>query len=66
MDNKKGTKLKQVTVTLTPQQVELLRGVLYEYYKENEYHEPVEETIHREVEEILADAEDQFYSTQAA
>ena len=66
MESKKGTNVKQVTVTLTPQQVELLRGVLYEYYKDNEYHEPHEETLHREVEEILADAEDQFYSTQAA
>ena len=65
MESKKGTKMKQVNVTLTASHIELLRGVLYEYYKENEYLGPLEETIHSEVEEILADAEDQLYSTQA-
>jgi len=65
MVNRKGTEMQKATIALTRQQVDLLRGVLYEYYDKNEYHEPIEKTLHREVEGILADAEDSFCSTLA-
>ncbi len=56
--------MQKTTVTLTSQQVDFLRGVLYEYYSKNEYIESIEKTLHLELEEILASAEDSFYNKE--
>ena len=51
-----------VTVKLTAQQVDMLRGVLYEYYRNSDraYADSDERRIHMQLENILADAEDSF------
>lgn len=53
---------KTATVTLTLEQVDMLRGVLYEY-KANFEMTDLEEDLRLELEEILADAEDEIYLT---
>ena len=59
---KKGTEMsKTVNVSLTPQQIEVLRGVMFEYYSQNEAFDVSEEKIRQELEEILADAEEDVY-----
>jgi hypothetical protein len=62
MMNRKGTEMsKSVNVSLTPQQIEVLRGVMFEYYSQNEAFDVSEEKIRQELEEILADAEEDVY-----
>ena len=62
MMNEKGTEMsKTVNVSLTPQQIEVLRGVMFEYYSQNEAFDVSEEKIRQELEEILADAEEDVY-----
>lgn len=51
----------KTNVELTFQQVALLRGILHEYYKVNEYLCETEKTIHAEIEEILANAENEIH-----
>jgi predicted DNA-binding protein (UPF0251 family) len=59
---RKGTEMsKTVNVSLTPQQIEVLRGVMFEYYSQNEAFDVSEEKIRQELEEILADAEEDVY-----
>lgn len=61
---KKGTEMsKSVNVSLTPTQIDYLRGLIYEYYNTQgaEYMEPQEELLHSQLEEILADAETQAF-----
>jgi len=55
--------MKTTNIKLTAQQVDLLRGVLFEYFKSNEYFDKLEEQLHSEVEEILADAENDLYKS---
>jgi hypothetical protein len=55
--------MKTTNIQLTAQQVDLLRGVLFEYFKSNEYFDKLEEQLHSEVEEILADAENDLYKS---
>jgi len=50
-----------VNVSLSPQQIEVLRGVMFEYYSQNEAFDVSEEKIRQELEEILADAEEDVY-----
>ena len=52
--------MKTVTVELTAKQVDLLRGILFEYYSTHNYIFDEELKLHRELEDILADAEDSF------
>jgi len=54
--------MKTTNIKLTAQQVALLRGVLFEYYFANQYHDELEEKLHSEVEEVLAKAEDELYT----
>jgi hypothetical protein len=61
---RKGTEMsKTVNVSLTPTQIDYLRGLIYEYYNTQgaEYMEPQEELLHSQLEEILADAETQAF-----
>jgi hypothetical protein len=51
----------KTNVELTFQQVDLLRGILYEYYKVNEYLCETEKIIHAEIELILANAENEIH-----
>jgi hypothetical protein len=53
---------KIVNVQLTADQIEILRGVLYEYYSENAAYNNKEEQVRQQLEAILADAEDEIYS----
>lgn len=53
--------MKSTTIKLTSEQIDLLRGVLFEYYKSNEYFDKKEEVLHSEVEKILAIAENTIY-----
>jgi len=55
--------MKTTNIKLTAQQVDLLRGVLFEYFKSNDYFDKLEEQLHSEVEEILADAENDLYKS---
>lgn len=50
-----------INISLTAQQIDLLRGVLYEYYLTHDYHNKEELAIHQELENILAIAEDEIY-----
>ena len=52
--------MDKVQVALTSQQVDLLRGVLFEYYSSHSYHDDSERDLHAELEVLLADAEDSF------
>ena len=55
-------KTKTVTVELTLEQIDNLRGVIFEYYSQNEYFDSTEAKIHSQLESILADAEDEAYA----
>lgn len=55
--------MKTTNIKLTAQQVDLLRGVLFEFYKDNSYNDKLEEQLHSEVEEILADAENDLFKS---
>ena len=64
MMNKKGTEMsKPVSVSLTAKQIDVLRGVLYEYYLTHDYHDREELDIHQELENILGIAEDEIYQS---
>jgi hypothetical protein len=55
---------KSVSVKLTPQQIDYLRGVIYEYYEVHnaEYLCPEESQLHLQLESILAAAENKAYA----
>jgi predicted DNA-binding protein (UPF0251 family) len=53
---------KTINVQLTLDQIEVLRGVLYEYYSQNAAYNKKEEQVRQQLENILADAEDAIYS----
>lgn len=53
---------KTINVQLTADQIEILRGVLYEYYSQNAAYNKKEEQVRQQLENILADAEDAIYS----
>jgi hypothetical protein len=53
---------KTIKVSLTLDQIEVLRGVLYEYYSQNSVYNNKEEQVRQQLENILADAEDEIYS----
>lgn len=57
------SKPKTVSVNLTATQIDYLRGVIYEYYNTHnaEYLEDQESVLHSQLEEILADAENQVF-----
>lgn len=50
-----------ISVDLTAQQIDLLRGILFEYYAHHNAHDDAEEQIRLELEIILADAENELY-----
>lgn len=52
---------KTVNVSLTAEQIDVLRGVLFEYYSQNEVFDNQEETVRLQLEDILADAENELY-----
>jgi hypothetical protein len=54
---------KTVNIQLTQDQIEVLRGVLYEYYSENAAYNNKEEQVRQQLEAILADAEDEIFSS---
>ena len=54
-----------VNIQLTGPQIDLLRGVLYEYYTTHISHDANEESIRLELEILLADAENEFYTLGA-
>lgn len=56
MERSKAT----VSVELDSFQLDLLRGIIFEYYQNNEYHDSFEVELHNELEVILADAENSF------
>ena len=47
-------------IELNAQQIDLLRGVLYEYYITHNHHDELERKLHNELENILADAENEL------
>jgi hypothetical protein len=53
---------KTVNVSLTADQIEVLRGVLFEYYSVNAAYNNREEQVRLQLEDVLADAEDEIYS----
>lgn len=53
---------KSVNIQLTGPQIDLLRGVLYEYYSTHTPHDENEESIRLQLEEILADAETECFN----
>lgn len=55
------TKIEQTAaVNLTEVEIGVLRSILYEYYRENEYLCEIEEAAHVEIEAKLANAEMQI------
>ena len=52
--------MNKVNISLTSEQVDLLRGVLFEYYLTHNYHDQRESDIHAQLEIILANAENSF------
>lgn len=54
-----------VNIQLTGPQIDLLRGVLYEYYSRNLPFDSTEEQIRLELEILLADAETDLYTSRA-
>lgn len=52
--------MNKVNISLTSEQVDLLRGVLFEYYSTHHYHDKRESDIHVQLEIILANAENSF------
>jgi len=57
--------VKLVNIQLNPAQIEYLRGVIYEYYNtcKAPYQDEYEQSYHQQLEDILADAETQAYSS---
>ena len=53
---------KTVNIQLTGPQIDLLRGVLYEYYSTHTPHDENEESIRLQLEDILADAETECFN----
>ena len=51
---------KTIKVSLTLDQIDVLRGVLYEYYSQNSVHNNKEQQVRQQLENILADAEDEI------
>lgn len=53
--------IKNVSINLNNQQIQLLRGVLFEYYNNpnnpQPYFDDFEKTLHNQIETILAKAE---------
>jgi hypothetical protein len=54
---------KTVNVSLTADQIEVLRGVLFEYYSVNAAYNNREEQVRLQLEDVLADAEDEIFSS---
>jgi hypothetical protein len=54
---------KTINVSLTPTQIDYLRGVIYEYYNTHNasYLDKNEPLLHSQLEEILADAENKVF-----
>lgn len=52
---------KTINISLTANQIDVLRGVLYEYYSENNSYTDAEEVVRQQLESILADAEDALH-----
>jgi hypothetical protein len=54
---------KAINVSLTPTQIDYLRGIIYEYYNTPgvDYLEPDEALLHSQLEEILADADNEAF-----
>jgi hypothetical protein len=50
-------------IKLTFSKIDILRGVLYEYYNTHSYYNSEEEAIHAQLEQILADAENEIRFT---
>lgn len=53
-------KRKTITVELDSFQIDMLRGVMFEYFNENGTTSDFEEEIRLQLEDILADAEDEL------
>jgi hypothetical protein len=49
--------VKSVSIKLNNQQIQLLRGVIYEYYSTHNYLDQNESHLHNEIETILTKAE---------
>lgn len=51
--------MSNINISLTPTQIDYLRGVIYEYYNTHNasYFDNQESVLHSQLEEILADAE---------
>ena len=56
---KKEREMKTTTVTLTNEQIQLLRGLLQDYYSNNFPQDEEEERDVEELEEILGEAEEE-------
>lgn len=56
---------KPVSIKLNNSQIQLLRGVLYEFYNQpnSQYQDLQEKQLHQELETILAKAENDSYQT---
>jgi len=54
---------KSIAVNLTANQIDYLRGLIYEYYNTHQadYLGPDEPLLHSQLEEILADAENEVF-----
>jgi len=54
---------KSIAVNLTANQIDYLRGLIYEYYNTHQadYLGPEESLLHSQLEEILADAENEVF-----
>jgi hypothetical protein len=53
---------KTINVQLTRDQIDVLRGVLFEHYSQNAAFNKHEEDVRQQLEDVLADAEDEIYS----
>jgi hypothetical protein len=63
-ENDMSNKLeKTVNIQLTQDQIDVLRGVLFEHYSENAAFNKHEEDVRQQLEAILADAEDEIFSS---
>jgi hypothetical protein len=51
---------KTINVQLTRDQIDVLRGVLFEHYSQNAAFNKHEEDVRQQLEAILADAEDEI------
>jgi hypothetical protein len=51
--------MSNINISLTPTQIDYLRGIIYEYYNTHNasYLDKSEPLLHSQLEEILADAE---------